>query len=390
MASARCRSRRNWPTPRGPRIAALEALDTLLGVWGVSDRLGRRGRARGLREHAPVWRAHLGAGRSAAMPATATARSGKKKLAAGDYSFLLEGFDQKRAYARKAAALVDQAIEERMAALAAAVKVAGRGSSSSIRCPGRATAPSRCRGAATATAREGRGQRRNRRRRGGAGRLRFVARNLPPLGYRTFVAVGDRSSQRTSPPTRRRNCIENEFLRVTLDPARCGIRSIVCKRTGRELVNTQSPYALGQYLYERFDADQAAKFTSAYVLSPTSGEMISHGKPKLPLGQGTSLLRRDGGRCDRRDSQQRGLASRPCSRPAPRGIIPDATQLRVTLYAGQPWLDLEWSITNKTPDPWPEAGWLCFPLRADEPELSPGSPGQHRGPGQRPGPRLEP
>ncbi len=52
---------------------------------------------------------------------------------------------------------------------------------------------------------------------------------------------------------------------------------------------------------------------------------------------------------------------------APRGIIPDATQLRVTLYAGEPWLDLEWSITQKTPDPWPEGGWLCFPLRADNP-----------------------
>ena len=40
---------------------------------------------------------------------------------------------------------------------------------------------------------------------------------------------------------------------------------------------------------------------------------------------------------------------------------------RVTLYAGEPWLDLEWSIAKKTPDPWPEGGWLCFPLRADDP-----------------------
>ena len=54
---------------------------------------------------------------------------------------------------------------------------------------------------------------------------------------------------------------------------------------------------------------------------------------------------------------------------APRGIIPDATQLRVTLYAGEPWLDLEWSIAEKTPDPWPEGGWLCFPLRAERPEF---------------------
>jgi hypothetical protein len=30
---------------------------------------------------------------------------------------------------------------------------------------------------------------------------------------------------------------------------------------------------------------------------------------------------------------------------------------------------LEWSIANKTPDPWPEGGWLCFPLRADDPSF---------------------
>ena len=73
------------------------------------------------------------------------------------------------------------------------------------------------------------------------------------------------------------------------------------------------------------------------------------------------------------DGRDRGeFAATPSSATAllkakPHGIIPDATQLRVTLYSGEPWLDLEWSITNKTPDPWPEGGWLCFPLRADDP-----------------------
>ena len=50
----------------------------------------------------------------------------KKKLAAGHYRFLLEGFDQKRAYAHRAAELVEPAIQKRMAALAKAVDVPGR------------------------------------------------------------------------------------------------------------------------------------------------------------------------------------------------------------------------------------------------------------------------
>ena len=119
----------------------------------------------------------------------------------------------------------------------------------------------------------------------------------------------------------KRTCIENEFFRVTLDPARCGIRSIVCKKTGRELVNTQSPYALGQYLYERFDADQAASFTSAYVLSPKSGEMISHGKPKLPsakehpycaaMAEGATV-----------EIRSNAVSASPCSRPTPAASFP--------------------------------------------------------------------
>ena len=46
-----------------PRIAALESLDTLLGIWGVPTEPAAPDRARRLREHAVVRRAHLGAGR---------------------------------------------------------------------------------------------------------------------------------------------------------------------------------------------------------------------------------------------------------------------------------------------------------------------------------------
>jgi len=75
--------------------------------------------------------------------------------------------------------------------------------------------------------------------------LRFVAKNMPPLGYRTYVPAQGATRGNVSADANGQ-CIENELLRVTLDPARCGIKSIVDKKTGRELVNAQSPYALGQ------------------------------------------------------------------------------------------------------------------------------------------------
>ena len=289
----------------------------------------------------------------------------KKKLAAGDYRFLLEGFAQKRDYARKAAAAVDPALRRRMAALAQAVNVSGRrivvfnplpwprDGEVDLPWSGPVTALSDVASRKTIAAAAG------------GGRLRFVAKNLPPLGYRTYVP-SPRAPRGHVAPHATAQCLENERLRVTLDPARCGIRSIVDKRSGRELVNLQSRYALGQYLYERFDADQNARFTHAYVVSPTSGEMISHGKPGLPPASQcpyAAATAHDAAVEIHSDA----VAATALLKAAPGGILRDATQLRVTLYAGVPCLDLEWSITAKTPDPWPEGGWLCFPLRADDP-----------------------
>jgi hypothetical protein len=48
---------------------------------------------------------------------------------------------------------------------------------------------------------------------------------------------------------------------------------------------------------------------------------------------------------------------------------PHAVSLQVTLYRDQPVLDLEWAIEDKKADAWPEAGWLCFPLNAAEPQF---------------------
>jgi len=349
-----------------PRIAALESLDTLLGIWGV-PRSSAANVVRDAYEKTLLFGEHTWGPDVGRFAGYTYGEQWKRKLAAGDYRFLLEGFAQKRAYAHNAADLIEPAIAERIAALARAVKVDGRrivvfnplpwerDGVVDVPWAGNVQAMTDvASGEVVPAAVEG-------------GRLHVVAKNLPPMGYRTY-GVSQRQSAGQVRADAKTGTIENEHFRVTLDLARCGIRSIFHKATGRELVNTQSPYALGQYLYERFDADQNARFTAAYVLSPQSGEMISHGKPNLPPATArpycaatataaTATIRTD------------AVSATAVLGCGPRGIIPDATKLRVTLYTGLPWLDLEWSIADKTPDPWPEGGWLCFPLRADGPRF---------------------
>ena len=75
----------------------------------------------------------------------------------------------------------------------------------------------------------------------------FVAKDIPALGYRTFPPPPPMQSKTLSG-----NTLENEFIKVTLDPVRGVIASLLEKSTGREWVDGSAEYGLGQYLNERF------------------------------------------------------------------------------------------------------------------------------------------
>ena len=75
--------------------------------------------------------------------------------------------------------------------------------------------------------------------------LRFLAKDIPPLHYRVYPLV---NGETHAAEPARTDVLENEYYRITFDSSRPGIRSIVDKATGRELVNKASPYALGEFL----------------------------------------------------------------------------------------------------------------------------------------------
>ncbi len=82
-------------------------------------------------------------------------------------------------------------------------------------------------------------------------RVRFYAENLPAVGYKVYAlrylplkTALPRESSSEEGPT-----IESRYYRVTLDPAAGAIKSLWDKELNRELVDQDSPYRFGAYLY---------------------------------------------------------------------------------------------------------------------------------------------
>jgi alpha-mannosidase len=361
-----------------PQLTAAESLDTLLRAWGVNPTPARPSLA-AAREQSLLYGEHTW-GYNSAYFGFRYGEDWRDARAAGHYQLQEESWDDHRAYAQRTADVASSMLRPSLTALAQGVNVSGRRIVIFNPLPWRRDAvvseavhdfPAAAlkdveSGVVVPVTLDGIN-------------LRFVARDLPPMGYRTYVPA-------EAPPVSGAlhaevATLENEFLRVELDPARGGIRSVIDKASGRDLVDKGSPYALGQYLYERFDSTNVAAFVSAYTKIKSDWAPRDFGKLNLPpaaIHPYTASTARN----SRADIQRTPAYVRATLQTAAGNGLPDVTTLRVTLYAGQRFLDLEWGISGKTADPWPEAGWLALPLNAADPAFRLGRTGSIIDPAQ--------
>lgn len=78
--------------------------------------------------------------------------------------------------------------------------------------------------------------------------IQFMAKDVPAVGYKVYE-MQPSNAPAPVPATEQGVTMENSFYRVTLDPATGAVKSIYDKQLHRELVNEDSPYRFGQYLY---------------------------------------------------------------------------------------------------------------------------------------------
>ena len=353
-----------------PTIAATECLGTELRTWGVprSENFGTLAAAY---ENSLLYGEHTWGGAFWWIYGKYILKFGdewKAERAAGKFQRIESSWTEHTAYVEKARDLILPAQRGELTALARSVRVSRerivvfnplpwkRGGRVTLKSSAQFAAVKPAEGGpALSVAADG-------------DTLSFIAPDLPPMGYQTFVPVKAEFNSGDLQADESAATIENGFFKLTLDGTSGTVRSLIAKDSGRELVDSSAPQGFGQYLYERFDRDQVQSFVKAYVKISADWGLNELGKPSLPPAIEVPYRATSPKNFKLRFERTPVSISAVMDAPAGDGL-PNAVTTRLTLYQGQPWVDLEVTLHDKPPDAWPEAGWICLPLKVDAPQF---------------------
>jgi hypothetical protein len=158
--------------------------------------------------------------------------------------------------------------------------------------------------------------------------------------------------------------LESSFFKAKLDSSRGIVLSLVDKRSGRELAGNTDNRGLGQYLYERFDQDRVMQWCSNYVRGGRVwADFYKPGQPPSAEFPYQAISPKD----FNLQFEETATSVNAIMQAAATTNLPAVTT-RLFLYREQPWADLEITLHDKPFDPWPEAGWLCLPLKVTAPQ----------------------
>ena len=203
---------------------------------------------------------------------------------------------------------------------------------------------------------------------------RAVVKDIPPMGYRTFVFDHAKAAPSGLSVDKAAGIIESPFFKAQLDAKRGRIVSLVDKKTGRELVDAAAPQGFGQYLYERFNYKQLNEWIHRSIGAQYAAHrfcFVAYDMPKdtdyvsaLPADMTLTV------------EQSPVEVTAVMTGTLPAGAIgrEQKVSIRLTLPAGKPTADLDVSW-QKDPDGWPEYAWICLPFKVDNPRFRVGKLG---------------
>jgi hypothetical protein len=212
-----------------------------------------------------------------------------------------------------------------------------------------------------------------------------LVKNIPGGGYKALPEVAVTSTQ----PVKSGNNFENDYFKIVFDPARGAIASLIDKRSGRELVDKTCELGFGQYLHEKFSANEIGEYCRAYIRGDKNEQgwdeyswaYAQMGKPNLPPASEMPYRAMKAGNCSVTRSNCGNTTTFVLKATPDESGIDYPVSTRIYLYEDAAYLDIELTI-EKPSDIWPEAGWICLPFKIDAPQFRIGRNGFIMDPGK--------
>ena len=111
-------------------------------------------------------------------------------------------------------------------------------------------------------------------------RIRFLAEDVPPVGYKCYARVAA-TADTSRPPRLGGEVLENAYYRVTLDPASGAVQASLTKTCTRNWSTLQVPYRFDQYLYVTGGdkvPNRLQEFSSAAPIPPLDIDAANAGR----------------------------------------------------------------------------------------------------------------
>jgi len=184
--------------------------------------------------------------------------------------------------------------------------------------------------------------------------VRFLARDVPSLGYRCYQVVEPHQHEPVTEPSQETplpvtNTLENRYYRIEVDPQAGAIKSIFDKQLDREIVDATSPYRFNQYLY---------------VSGGTGDTQLVYMRKSLPFAKLTVTSASGGHVTSVRRTPYGQVLTYETDGPHAPSIATD-----VILYDDQKRIDLA-NHLHKDPVNVKEAVYFAFPVAGEHPAFS--------------------
>ncbi len=178
-------------------------------------------------------------------------------------------------------------------------------------------------------------------------------RDIPPMGYNIYRIQQGKDNRPAIKTTAFNGVMENAFFRLVFDTEKGSVKSLLDKETGRELVDTGSPWQLGRFIYERLST-RGELNAKTLIETPQRTPLRQVTAGPLEHGPAWTGLRLKG--------QAPGCADK-------RGV-----EVEIRLYRQKKRIEFRFAM-RKLPVTEPEAVYVAFPFQFPGGELMFGARG---------------